>query len=117
MAKGKKTAAADGVPAAPPDDLTRMISTIRDKFRQIVVNTYFPSKKVVEFLAFLDALKPKAKAANAAPKPEPVAKPEPIEPESTDAAGASSGPGYVGRDSVGDAGQSASRGRDSGDVG
>ncbi len=94
MAKGKKPAAvADD---APTDELSRTLADIRLRFRKLVIGSYFPHKKVLEFLAYLDSLKPKAKADDAATKP--TAKPEPT------AAGAPSGPGHVGRDSDSHAG-------------
>lgn len=76
MAKEKKTPKPDAKPVGPPDELTRTVAAIRERFRKLVVGTYFPQKKVVEFLAYLDTLKPKAKAEHVAPKAKPIAEPE-----------------------------------------
>ena len=100
MAKGKKP---DSVTVGPvlsvvtEGEMSLMLMEIRERFRKLVRGTYFPQRLVIEFLAYLDAKKPKAKADDATTKP--IAKPEPAT-----TAGAPSGPGHVGRDSASDAG-------------
>jgi hypothetical protein len=66
MAKDKKPAP---MADAPAGELAKTVTEIRERFRKLVRGSYFPQRKVVEFVAYLDGLIPKVKADNATSKP------------------------------------------------